>query len=130
MKLRPNALFLSLFFFMTFISTGLIAEEAPPAPPQDQGFTQTLVMVVMISAFFYLIVWRPEQKRRREMEDSRSGLKKGDEVTAMGILGNVSKVEEHTVILRMVDGAKIRFLKSAITDVQHPSSKGDDNQGA
>ena len=81
-----------------------------PMPPPDQGMWQTFVLIAIAFVFFYLILWRPEQKRRKELEQSRDHMKKGDKATAMGIIGTVSKVKEHTVILKMVDGNKIEFL--------------------
>lgn len=95
----------------------LFADEASDNLPKDQGFTQTLVMIAIALVFFYFILWRPEQKRRKAMDDIRTNLKKGDRVTAMGIIGTVSAIKEQTVILKMVDGAKIEVLKGAITDV-------------
>lgn len=83
---------------------------------------QTLVMIGVALLFFYFILWRPEQKRRKLMDQQRSAMKSGDKVTAMGIVGTVFKVQDTTVILKMVDGSKIEVLKAAITDVQ-PSSE-------
>lgn len=94
----------------------LAANEEVPMPP-DQGLWQTLVMITIALAFFYMILWRPEQKRRKAMEQQRNALKKGDRVTAMGIIGTVSSISENTIVLKMIDGAKIEFLKAAITDV-------------
>lgn len=94
----------------------LLAQEAPATP--GGGLTQTIIMIGIALVFFYFILWRPEQKRRKNAEQMRSSLKKGDRVTAMGILGRVEKINEQTVVLKMVDGAKIEFLKAAITDVQ------------
>lgn len=94
----------------------LFAQDAASTP--GGGITQTLIMIGIALVFFYFILWRPEQKRRKVAEQMRSSLKKGDRVTAMGIIGRVEKIQEQTVILKMVDGAKIEFLKAAITDVQ------------
>lgn len=94
--------------------TGLYAEAAPL---NDQGLWQTITMIGIALIFFYFILWRPEQKRRRALEEQRAGLKKGDRVSAMGIVGTVSKIQDETVILRMVDGGKIEMLKGAVTDV-------------
>ena len=99
-----------------FVATTVFAEEAP-MPPRDQGLWQTVIMVGIALLFFYFILWRPEQKRRRETDDKRASMKKGDKVTAMGIIGTVHKVQENTVIVQMVDGSKIEFLKAAIADV-------------
>jgi len=94
------------------------AQEAVDAPAKGNPLIQTLVMVLIAGFFFYFILWRPEKKRRKKMEEQRNSLKKGDRVTAMGIIGTVDKIEENTVILKMIDGAKIEILKAAITDVQ------------
>jgi len=74
-------------------------------------------MIAVALVFFYLILWRPEQKRRKAQDELRTSLKKGDRVTAMGIIGTVFRVDEQTVILKMVDGTKIEFLKAAISEV-------------
>jgi preprotein translocase subunit YajC len=88
---------------------------------QGGGLVQTLIMIGIALVFFYFILWRPEQKRRKAAEQMRHSLKKGDRVTAMGIIGRVDKIQEQTVIIKMVDGNKIEMLKAAITEVQ-PSS--------
>jgi len=98
-------------------SATAFAQENPDVGPKDQGMTQTFIMIAIALLFFYLILWRPEQKRRKTMEDQRNALKKGDRVTAMGIIGTIVRVDEHTVILKMYDGSKIEMLKAAISDV-------------
>lgn len=96
---------------------GLFAAEGAAAP-REGNFTQTLMMIGVALAFFYFILWRPEQKRRKSMEKLRTSLKKGDRVTAMGILGTVEKVQDTTVIVSLYDGAKMEVVKAAITEVQ------------
>lgn len=108
-------LFYTLALLMS-LQAPLMAQDAEQ-PPRDQGFYQTLIMLAIIFVFFYFILWRPERKRRKVQEEQRSRLQKGDRVTAMGIIGTVSKVQEQTVILKMVDGSKIEVLKAAISDV-------------
>jgi preprotein translocase subunit YajC len=104
---------------MTFVALPAFAQDAVEAPAEKgQNIMQTVIMIAIALVFFYFILWRPEQKRRKTMEKQRSSLKKGDRVTAMGIIGTVSKIQENTVILKMVDGAKIEVVKAAITDVQ------------
>ncbi len=99
------------------LSGRLFAEGEENIPPADQSFWQTLVMIGIAFLFFYVILWRPEQKRRKALEEQRQTLKKGDRVAAMGIIGTVVRVGEQTVILKMYDGAKLEFYKAAITDV-------------
>jgi preprotein translocase subunit YajC len=97
----------------------LFADEGAAAPAGNQGsLVQTVIMIAVALVFFYFILWRPEQKRRKQMEQVRSSLKKGDRITAMGIIGTVLKVQDTTVIVSLYDGAKMEILKAAITDVQ------------
>lgn len=109
---------MKLLTWFLLLPCALFAQENGDAmPSHDQGLWQTLLMVAIAMAFFYFILWRPEQKRRKAMEEQRSALKKGDRVTAVGIIGTVLRINENTVILKMYDGAKIEVLKAAISDV-------------
>ena len=106
------------FIFLLLPFTLLAQDNNGEAlPPRDQGLWQTLIMVAVAMLFFYFILWRPEQKRRKTQEQQRNTLKKGDRVTAVGIVGTVLRVQENTVILKMYDGSKIEVLKAAISDV-------------
>ena len=98
----------------------LFAQEggSESAPSGGGSMVQTLIMIAVALVFFYFILWRPEQKRRKQMEQVRSSLKKGDRVTAMGIIGTVVKVQDNSVIVSLYEGAKMEILKAAITDVQ------------
>ena len=106
------------FCAFTFASLSLFAEEAAAPAEKSNNFMQTIIMIAVALVFFYFILWRPEQKRRKAMEQQRSSIKKGDRVTAMGIVGTVVTIQDTTLILKMVDGAKIEVLKAAVTDVQ------------
>ena len=98
-------------------SLPLMAEGAEPVR-QGGPMVQTVVMIGVAVLFFYFILLRPEQKRRKQMEKVRSSLKKGDRITAMGLIGTVHKVQDNSVILSLHEGAKVEILKAAITDVQ------------
>jgi len=88
------------------------------ATGREGNFIQTLVMIGIAILFFYFILWRPERKRRKAMEEQRNAMKKGDKVTAMGIVGTLDQINEKTVILKNVDGSKVEVIKAAISEVQ------------
>ena len=112
-----NKLFSLLSLGALTTALPLMAEGAEPAR-QGGNLIQTIVMIGVAVVFFYFILWRPEQKRRKQMENVRSSLKKGDRVTAMGLVGTVVKVQDTSVILSLYEGAKVEMLKAAITDVK------------
>ncbi len=112
-------------FFVALLATlPLLAEEGGEAAASKQGgLIQTVIMIAVAVVFFYFILWRPEQKRRKQMETIRNTLKKGDRVTAMGIIGTVHKIQDTTVVIALYDGAKMEVMKAAITDVQAASDE-------
>lgn len=95
--------------------SALFAQEEAPAP--GGNMTQMIIMIGIALAFFYFILYRPEQKRRKKAEQMRGSLKKGDKVTAMGIIGIVDRIKENSVIIKTGEAAKIEMLKGAITDI-------------
>jgi len=113
------------FLALTFLHTFLYAEEGAPAESKSQ-WQQIIWMVGIAIVLFYFILWRPEQKRRKRMENQIKSLRKGDRVTAMGIVGTISQIKDKTVILKMVDGAKIEMLTDSIRDVE--SGGGEESQ--
>jgi preprotein translocase subunit YajC len=106
-----------------FSLTTIIADEAVQSVGAS-SYISTLLMIGLAIVFFYFMILRPEQKRRKKTEAQRAAMKKGDRVTAMGIVGTVYKIQDQTVILEMVDGAKIEVLKGAISDIQSNISTG------
>jgi len=113
---------------MIFLLPAVGAFAQTSTPSLQGGMSQTLIMIGIALVFFYFILWRPEQKRRKAGEQMRNALKKGDRVTAMGIVGKVDKIQDQTVILKMVDGAKIEVLKAAITEVQSGADSESNNE--
>lgn len=114
------------FFLLFSASLPLLAQEEEPVR-NSGSFWQTLIMIAIAIVFFYFILWRPEQKRRKAMDQKRSSMKKGDKVTAMGIVGTIERVKDQTVIVKMVDNSKIEFVKAAITEVK-PASEVEEKE--
>jgi preprotein translocase subunit YajC len=98
----------------------LQAEEAPAGGPMGGGLGSLLVPMAAIFFIFYLLVWRPEGKKRKARQLMISNVKKGDSiVTTGGLLGKVWKVEKNevVVIIDKDNDVKVRFAKSAVFEV-------------
>ena len=87
------------------------------ATPQSAGMGSTLIMLVMMIAIFYFMLIRPENKRKKEAEQMRSSVKKGDKiVTIGGICGVVVDVKESRIVLETgADQVRIEIEKWAIS---------------
>ena len=81
------------------------------------GMGSTVLMMVIMIAIFYFMLIRPENKRKKEAEEMRSTLKKGDKiVTIGGIIGTVVDVKENKFVLETgADQVRIEFEKWAIS---------------
>ena len=64
------------------------------------GGTSTILMIVIMIAIFYFLLIRPENKRKKEADNMRSTLKKGDWITTIGgVYGKVVSVTDRTVVI-------------------------------
>ena len=82
--------------------------------PQTSSWSG-IFMIILIFVVFWLFFIRPQNKRAKEQQKFREGLKKGDKiVTIGGIHGKVVEVKESTVIVSVDHNASIEFEKSAI----------------
>ena len=81
------------------------------------GMGSTLLMLVMMIAVFYFMLIRPENKRKKEAEQMRSAVKKGDKVVTIGgITGTVVDVKDNKFVLETgADQVRIEFEKWALS---------------
>ena len=89
------------------------------AAPAAGGMGSTVMMLVIMVAIFYFFLIRPENKRKKEAEQMRGALKKGDWLTTIGgLYGRVVGITDQTVVLETSeDRVRVEFLKSAISAV-------------
>ena len=81
------------------------------------GMASPLIMMVLMFAIFYFMLIRPENKRKKEAEQMRSAVKKGDKiVTIGGIVGIVVDVKEKYIVIESgADQVRIELEKWAIS---------------
>jgi preprotein translocase subunit YajC len=84
---------------------------------QSDPFSFLLPMVVIFVAFYFLLI-RPQQKKQKAHVALVSNLKVDDEIlTAGGILGKITGVSEHYVVVKISDNTEIKMQRSSISQV-------------
>jgi preprotein translocase subunit YajC len=83
---------------------------------EGQGNFGFLITMALVFGVMYFFMIRPQNKKRKKLEEERKNLKKGDRiVTIGGIHGKLIEIDEHTVVITVEDGAKIRLDRSAVS---------------
>lgn len=83
-------------------------------PQQGSGWTMWIMLgLIFVVMWFFMI--RPQRKQQKELQKFRDALKKGDKVVTIGgIYGTVVELKEHTVLIEVDNGVKIRVSKQAL----------------
>lgn len=85
------------------------------APQQGNGGLMTILMFGAIFVVMYLFMIRPQRKQQKELNEFRSGLKKGDKVvTVGGIYGEIVEVNEKTALIKVDGDVKLRVDKQGL----------------
>ena len=73
-------------------------------PAETVGGGSMLIMLLVMVAVMYFMIWRPESKRKKQAEEMRSSLKKGDQITTIGgIMGRIVHVTDETIVIETSD---------------------------
>ena len=79
---------------------------------------------VAIFAIFYFLLIRPQQRRMKRHQQMIGALKKNDvAVTAGGVIGKVTKVEDSEVELEIAPSVRVRVVKGTLSEVRPHGSK-------
>tara|TARA_B100001093_G_scaffold190388_1_gene182926 strand:- start:171 stop:497 length:327 start_codon:yes stop_codon:yes gene_type:complete len=82
----------------------------------DNSGVMNIIFLVVIFVIFYFFMVRPQNKKRKELQNMRDSLKKGQSiVTIGGIHGKISDVHESTVNVIVDSNTKIKVDKSSIS---------------
>ena len=81
------------------------------------GFGSLLLPVVVMLAMLYFMMIRPENKRKKQAEEMRNSLKKGDQITTIGgIIGKIVQVTDETIIIETSDDrVRMELTKWAVS---------------
>jgi preprotein translocase subunit YajC len=102
--------------------TGLAYAMGTPPGGAPAGGAQSalmnLVPLVLMFAIFYFLLIRPQQKKAKDHRALLDNLKKGDlVVTAGGMHGKVTAMDDAVITLEIATGVNVKFNKGHIASV-------------
>ena len=97
--------------------------------------TSTILMLVVLFALMYFLMIRPENKRKKQAQETRDSLKKGDIIRTTGsVVGKIVAVTNDTIVIETSeDRVRIEFTKWAVSNVgvqtgEQPSKDSKDSK--
>ena len=98
---------------LDILAAGAAGNTAP-------GWVQFLPIVGMIVIFWFLI-FRPQMKKQKEHATKIAAVRKSDQVvTAGGVIGKVTRVDDNYVDVEIAQGVRIKVVKSTLGDILPP----------
>jgi len=105
-------------FGLAFAMGGAPGGAAGGAAGGMAAFQQIIPLVFMFAIFYFLLI-RPQQKKAKEHKALLGSMKKGDNViTAGGVHGKVTAVENELVTLEVANNVNIKITKSYIAAIK------------
>jgi preprotein translocase subunit YajC len=104
-----------------FFSPVVAAEAGKPSANQWMMWAPLVIMV----AFYYVLLIRPQQKERGKKQELLNSLKKNDRViTTSGMVGTVANISQDgkEITLKFGESTRIPFLRTAIDTVVRDES--------
>ena len=84
---------------------------------QALGMGSMLLPLLAMFALMYFLMIRPENKRKKQADEMRNSLKKGDQITTIGgIVGKIVQVTDENIIIETSDDrVRMELTKWAVS---------------
>lgn len=92
------------------------------------GSLLSFLPLLLIGAFVWFAMIRPQRKRQQAVQDMQKKLSVGDDVVTIGgIHGRVDAIGEGVVDLELTDDVVVRFKRSSIAEIVGDVVEADDD---
>jgi len=86
---------------------------------ETMNIINTVWPFLLMGLVFYFMLYRPQKKEQKKRADMLSALRRGDKIVTLGgICGEITKVNENNVILKIADDIEVKVIKGAISHSQ------------
>jgi preprotein translocase subunit YajC len=105
---------------------------APGGALDPSGLLMNFAPILVLVVIFWLLIFRPQQKRAREQRQMLSAVRRGDTVvTSGGIVGKVTKaIDGEDLEVEIAQGVRVKLLRSSVSDVRSKAEPVNDNKAA
>jgi preprotein translocase subunit YajC len=94
------------------------------APSSGASAFMSFAPLILIFIIFYFLLIRPQQKRMKAHQAMIADAQVRDEVvTNGGLVGKVTKVDEHYLEIEVAQGVKVKVVKSMLADIRKHGAK-------
>lgn len=82
-------------------------------------YSSILMIVVMIAVFYFMLI-RPENKRKKQAEEMRNSIRKGERITTIGgMIGKVVQVNDNSIVFETSeDRVRIEIAKWGVQSTE------------
>ncbi len=89
------------------------------------GSYSGIIMIVLLFGVFYFFLIRPENKKKKKLQEMRTNLQVGDQITTIGgIVGKIVSIKDDMITFETgEDRVRVQIMRWAI------STNGIDTQG-
>ena len=81
---------------------------------------ESMIMIVAMIAIFYFLLIRPENKRKKQAEEMRNSIRKGQRITTIGgMMGKVVQVNDNSIVFETSeDRVRIEIAKWGVQSAE------------
>ena len=88
-----------------------------------------LLVIVGLFVLFWLLLIRPQRRRQRAQDEMVASLRVGDEiVTAGGLYGDITAIEDDEVHVEIAEGVEVRVARRAVAGVMPDEDEEDGDE--
>ena len=115
--------------------TAALAQSTGTPTAAPGGINDLLIQfapILLLVVIFWLLIFRPQQKRQRAQQEMLSKISRGDTVvTTGGIVGKVTKaVDGEDLEVEISQGVRVKLARGSVTDVRNKANPVNDNKAA
>ena len=90
-----------------------------------EAFISTFLPFIVLILAMWLLLFRPQKKREKEINNMRNNLKVGDEIiTIGGICGKIVKVKDESIVIQVgAERLKFEMMKWSVSKVVSSDAK-------